>query len=111
MVLARGSKNRDTRVNPPDAGCHQPALLPQDMDHTYSTSPEHVCQSNVHVVRNLPWAGRAAHVPEDCSNLPQAGRTSGMPHGDKLSTTVDRDAPGQRYTPIAQQRDTLTLRC
>jgi hypothetical protein len=49
-----------------------PMLAAENMDYTHATGPNHVGQRDVDVLWNLPWAGRAAHLPEDFSNLPQA---------------------------------------
>jgi len=47
-------------------------LAAENMDYTYAAGPNHVGQRDVDVLWNLPWASRAAHLPEDFSNLPQA---------------------------------------
>jgi hypothetical protein len=47
-------------------------LAAEHMDYTYAPSPHHMGQRDVDVLWNLPWAGHAAHLPEDFSNLSEA---------------------------------------
>jgi hypothetical protein len=49
-----------------------PMLAAENMDYPHATGPNHVGQRDVDVLQNLPWAGRAAHLLEDFSNLSQA---------------------------------------
>jgi hypothetical protein len=47
-------------------------LKAENVDHTHAAGSNHVSQRDMDVLWNLPQAGRAAHLPEDFSNLPQA---------------------------------------